>query len=291
MYYGLVVLAVSMFGLQFFANQRYQKDMGSGFFQANFFTLLGCLLGVPVLLVINRFQFEYTGFTLLMSCAAYLNGLLFSVCALKAFEKVNLSVFSLLSMLGGMLLPLFVGILFFQEKLTWGISLCVSFIAVALALTVKKKDKEEKENEKSNAWVYYIGVFVFNGMSGVISKIYTAVPYAKASSAGYSVLTALITALFSAVFVVLLWKKRPKMTRNAVVCGTLAGPLSRVANYFLLIALTVLPASVNYPMVTGGTIIVSTLLAYFSSQKPNKKDWISVALAFIGIMFLTLLSI
>ncbi|MBR2969022.1 MAG: hypothetical protein IKC36_04185, partial [Clostridia bacterium] len=59
----------------------------------------------------------------------------------------------------------------------------------------------------------------------------------------------------------------------------------------LLIALTVLPASVNYPMVTGGTIIVSTLLSYLTPQKPRWREWLAVALSFTGIMLLTLLPI
>lgn len=66
---------------------------------------------------------------------------------------------------------------------------------------------------------------------------------------------------------------------------------NRIANYLLLLALAVLPASVNYPMVTGGTIIVSTILSYFTDKKPSRVDWLAVGLAFIGIMFLTLLPI
>lgn len=284
MYYGLVVIAVVMFGLQFLANDEYQKQTGSGFFQANLFKLLGCVLGLPVLLAINGFRFEYTPFTLLMSCANFLNGLLFTVCALKAFEKVNLSFFSLLSMLGGMLLPLLAGILFFNETMTWGIGLCVVFIGIALALTIEKSNEEKKKG----GWIFYIGVFVFNGMSGVISKIYTDAPFDKASSAGYSILTAMVTLVVTAIVVAILWKRRPKITKKSVWCGTVAGPLFNVANYLLLLALAVLPASVNYPMVTGGTIIVTTALGYCTKQKPKSKEWISVALAFIGILCLTL---
>ncbi len=284
--YGLVVLAVVMFGLQFLANKQYQKETGSGVFQTMLFNLLGCVIGFPVLFLINKCKFEYTHFTLLMSCVNFCNGFLFTLCTLKALERVNLSVFSLLSMLGGMVLPILAGVLFFREKMTLGIALCVACILVALSLTVEKKDDKYK-----GGLLFYIGVFVFNGMSGIISKIYTDAPYAKASNAGFSILTAIVTASVSLLFVIILWKKRSIITKKAVLFGLTAGPLLRVGNYLLLLALAVLPASVNYPMVTGGTMIVSTILAYFTAQKPQKKEWLAVLLSLIGILFLVLLPV
>ena len=284
--YGLVVIAVIMFGCMFLTNEKYQKEVGSGVFQAMLFNLLCCALGLPIMIVINGFRIEYTHFTLIMACIGFLNSVLCTVCTLKAFERVNLSVFSLLSMLGGMLLPLFAGIFFYGEKFTLGVGLCVAFVIAALLLTVNKGDKKKK-----GGFFIYAGVFVCNGMSGVISKIYTDASYPKATSAGYSILSAIVMAVVSLIFIVVLWKKRPQISLKSIFFGIASGPLSRVANWLLLIALTVLPASVNYPMVTGGTIIVSTLLSYFTPQKPRWREWLAVALSFTGIMLLTLLPI
>ena len=64
-------------------------------------------------------------------------GLPFDDSMFDTFERVNLSVFSLLSMLGGMLLPLFAGIFFYGEKFTLGVGLCVAFVIAALLLTVQ----------------------------------------------------------------------------------------------------------------------------------------------------------
>ena len=292
MYYGLVCIAVVLFGSQFLTNSEYVKKMGSGLFQTMFLILLGGSLGAVIMLFANKFRFEYTHFTLMMAFVTFLNSFLCTLCSLKCFERVNLAVYSIYSMLGGMILPILVGVIFYEEAFTWGLGICVAFICVAIVLvSMKKTEKNDEEKTKKN-WIsllFYIGVFFFNGMSGVISKFYTEAPYLKASSAGYSLLNSLFTVVVSLIFVLYFWKKRPKIHAKPTLmalCGS-AGNLT--ANYLLLLALAVLPASVNYSFVTGGTIIVSTVLSYFTDKKPTIKEWIAVGVSFIGIMFLVFL--
>ena len=64
---------------------------------------------------------------------------------------------------------------------------------------------------------------------------------------------------------------------------------NRVANLLLLSSLAVLPASVQYPFVTGGVMIVSTAIAFISGQKPSRRELASVALSFVGILALVLI--
>ena len=138
--------------------------------------------------------------------------------------------------------------------------------------------------------VYYIGVFVFNGLSGVISKFFQASDFEKTSEAAYSVWTAVLTALISGVILLFTFRKSPiKLNAKAVLSMAGNGVLNRVANYLLLLSLAFLPASVQYPMITGGVMIVSTLLSYFTPNKPRKRELITVALSFIGILFLVFL--
>ncbi|MBO5009899.1 MAG: hypothetical protein J6D20_04285 [Clostridia bacterium] len=285
MYYGLVGIAVVMFGFMFLTNKKYSEEIGSGLFQAMLLNVLGAVISLPMLLALNGFSFEYTHFSFIMGVIVFANGLLFTLCSLKSFSIVNLSVYSLLSMLGGMILPIIAGVMFFGEKMTVGIIICVAFIIVALLIGVKP----EKYGDK-RAILYYAGVFTFNGLSGVLSKVYVDSPFEKISSAGYSLLCGVISLVISAVYILVKWKKRPKITKVATVYGIATGPLSRIPNYLLLISLAVLPASVNYPLVTGGTIIVTTVLGYLTDKKPASKDWLAVVLSFFGIMALTLLT-
>ena len=83
------------------------------------------------------------------------------------------------------------------------------------------------------------------------------------------------------------------VTKKALVesygIGALYGSINKVANFLLVIALAHVDASVQYPMVTGGTMIVSTVLSFFSDKKPNRREILSVILAFAGMLALFLI--
>ena len=283
MYYAMVMAAVVMFGLQFFCNQQYERECKSGLSASMMFIFGGAVAGLVVLLAVNGFKWEFTPFTVLMASLAALDGMAFSFCSLKALGKINLSLYSLFSMLGGMVLPFCLGVFFFDEQFTVGKAICLVAVIAALLMSVEK-------GTAKGGTVYYIGVFVFNGLSGVISKFFQASELPKTSEAAYSVWTAVMTALISGVILAFVWKKSPlKLNAKAVVSMAGNGILNRVANFLLLLSLSYLPASVQYPMITGGVMIVSTLLGYFSPNKPKAREWIALALSFAGIMALVLI--
>lgn len=280
--YGLLMASTVMFGFMFFFSDIFRKYYGSGFKASLVMNLGGSIIGLFALIVINGFRWEFSYFALIMAVISALNGLLFSFCSLKALGKINLSLYSLFSMLGGMALPFVSGILFHGEALTIGRLICFVIITVALCLTVKK-------GEGKSAVMYYAGVFVFNGTSGVVSKVYQALPYTKISSAGYSVLIALVSILLSAVFLIFIKGEKKRINLPCVIAMAGHGILGKVANWLLLIALASLPASAQYPFVTGGTMIVSTVISLVGINKPNKKEILAVLLAFVGVVVLVLL--
>ena len=284
MYYALIILSVCMFGGTFIFNREYQKRSGNDPRASFTFSLISAAVGLPILLAINGFRLEFTVFTLIMAILSSLNGLAFTACSLRAMGYINLSLFSLFSMLGGMALPFVAGILFFNESLTVAKAICFVLITVALGVTVKM-DGERKGGVK-----YYIGIFVFNGLSGVIAKIFEAIPAEKTSAAGYSALSAAVTVVISAVALLIVMRKykENRLTAPSVAFSAGNGALNRIANYILLLALAHVDASVQYPIVTGGVIIVSTAVCFFSGAKPTKRELIAVAVAFIGLLALLL---
>ncbi len=281
MYYGLVFAAVLFFSVQFLFNQRYQNECGSGVTATLVFTFGYSVVGLLVLFVVSGFKIEFTPFTLLVASLTAINGIGCSFCSLKSLGKINLSLYSMISMLGGMLLPFFAGILFFNEDLGLNKILCLIIITVALMLTVEKGDGKGYRR-------YYAGIFVLNGMSGVYSKIFASLEFPKTNDISYSFFVALITAAISAVLLVLLRRPLPKLSKNALVAVSGVGVLNTVANFFLLIALSHIAASAQYPIVTGGVIIFATVISCLTHQKPKKKEIVAVALSFAGILMLAI---
>ncbi len=284
MYYGIVIISVLMFGSQFYLNDRYQKENGTGANSVFIFSFIGAAVGVIALSLINLFDFSFTRFTLIWAFVSALNAVLCSICSLKALQKVNLSVYSLFSMLGGMLLPFVAGVAFYNESITIAKIVCVIFVLCALLITVSWK-------EKTGGEIYYVGVFILNGMSGVLSKVYEDAAYPKVSSAGYSLWMAIMSLFITGIALLAIRKRLKAPNLKAILYSAGGGALNRIANFLLLIALAVLPASVQYPFVTGGVIIVSSLIAALTGQKPTKKEIFAVCLSFIGIVLLVLIPI
>ena len=282
LYYGLVSIAVVMFGFQFFFNDKFEKNSPEGLRPILKFTLGGNIAGLIVLFIINKCRFEFTLFSLIVALAGALDGIACTFCSIKALGKINLSLYSLFTMLGGMVLPFAAGIAFFDEKLTLGTAVCFVLCAVSLLFTV------EKGNKNSGA-IYYIGVFIFNGLSGVISTVYQRMDYPKISETGYSVLKAAAVIAICGVLLLFNREKNQKFNRAALISTGGNGILNCVANLLLLFSLAKLPASAQYPMVTGGVMIVSTIIAFFTPNKPKKREIIAVALSFIGILALVVL--
>ena len=282
-YYGLISAAVILFGITFFFNNKYQKLSGSGIGATFVFSFVNSVAGLLCLLIINGFALEFTPFTLVMAALTAINGILYTFCALKAFEHINLSLYSIFAMLGGMLLPFVVGIIFYDEPLTLGKGIALAVIIAALAFTVKP-------GEKKKGTIYYVGVFVLNGMSGVLSKIFQSAPYEKASAASYSIWSALVAAVMSGVVIICIRNSVERPCIKSVSLAAGFGAINKIANYMLLIALAVLPASVQYPFVTGGTMIVSTVISLITRQKPSWRELVSVGLSFAGVLILVFLA-
>lgn len=73
--------------------------------------------------------------------------------------------------------------------MSFGKLLSAALITAAIAVTIKP-------GEGKTGVGYYIGVFVLNGMSGVISKLYQSAPFEKADEYGYMLLCAAVSARY-----------------------------------------------------------------------------------------------
>jgi len=286
--YALVALSVVVFGFNFACTDKVRRYCGSGLGVTFFTTVISSSFSALMLFFMNGCRFEFSPISFIIAIFASINGVLFTFCSYKSLDVINLSMYSLFSMLGGMVLPFVVGIIFFNEDLSVAKLVCLAIILAALAVVVNKSGSHSKKS-----YIFYAGVFVLNGMSGVLTTVYKRLDGANVSSTGYSLLHAITGVAIAAVFLPFFIKdvKQIKTPFRAMGVVILSGFSNKIANLILTIALAVLPSSVQYPMVTGGVIIVSTVIALFSAKKPSKREYLSVILAFAGIMALVLIPI
>jgi len=282
LYYGLITIATLMFSIQFVFNDSFRREYGNDLRAMLVFSIGTGAVGAVFLFILNGFRFEFTPYSLLMAVLLAIDSMLCTFCSLKALGKINLSLYSVYMMLGGMALPFAVGILVYGEPLTLGKGICFVVILIALFMSAEK-------GEGKGGWFWYASVFVLNGMSSVLTQVFNEGNYPKTSAEGFTMLESLMVVVLSLSLLPLTRKAARKLSGKAMLSLGGYGIVSRIGSLMLVISLVHLPASAQYPFVTGGTMIFSPLWSFFGDKKPNKRELAAVALSFAGILALTLL--
>ncbi len=286
LYYTLVIISTVLFSLQFLFTQRFQETSGTGMKPTLVFSLYKSLVIIFMMLLISGFKIGFSWFSLLMATVYAVSSMAMSYYSLKAFAVANLSVYSVFSMLGGMILPFFLGVLFFDEgdKLVFKI-ICCALIVVAVLLNIKSGKQDKK------ALFYYFAVFVLNGMSGVISKLHQSSPYSPVDSTSFMLWSSVVTVVLSAAWLLIAYRQIPLIKGKNIFFVTGYGVFNGLGNLFLLIALSGesgLPASVQYPLVTGGVMVCSTIISTIRKEKLTVREYIATFIALLASIFIAL---
>ncbi len=276
LYYSLVFGATILFALQFLFNQKFEAVRGSDLKSALEFTLYKNAVIVILMLIISGFKVVITPFSVALSVIYAAACILMTYFSLKAFAVANLSVYSVFSMLGGMLLPFLLGIGFYDEKLTLFKVVCCVLITISVLLNLKGGKQSKK------AFLYYMAVFILNGTVGVISTIHQNSELAHTDSTGFMFLSSLAGILISGIWMLAKYRKIPFIKGKALLFTTGYGVFNGIGNWLLLISLIHLPASVQYPLVTGGVMVFSTVISIIRKEKLSKTDYVAAAVSFIA---------
>lgn len=281
MYYLMIIAAAIMFSFQFVFNDGFRREDGSGLNSSLKFTLYSSVAGLIVLLIINKLHVEVSVFSVLTACVYSIVCIALNYSSIKAFEYANLSVYSVFSMIGGMLMPFLYGIMCGEEFKAIRLVCCV-LIALSVTMSIKKGEHSKKATK------YYLLVFFLNGMVGVISKFHQFYTDMCVDSGSFMILTKITAVLFSLILLCLQKEHSFFVNRKALIYSGLHAILNSVGNLLILIALLHLPASVQYPIITGGVIVVSTLIVIIRREAITKKELLAAAVAFIATVFMAI---
>ena len=292
MYILWIIGSTVMFSVQFLLNKFFQKREGSAAQTSVLCAAATALFGVLLLLIQNGTALAFSLFSFVLAAVSGAKNVLMTYMSVRVLEKASLSVYSLFSMLGGMLLPFIYAILLGGEELTWQKSVCVLGLTFAMYWEMRgqKKSRLAEDKKFPGALLWYMGVFVLNGLAGVFAKIHQSAPELAVSGASYTFWERISTLVLSAVLL-LFFVRQGKKPQLRTPVGSLslvaaASVLNTVANLILLAALLHVDASVQYPIVTGGVIIFSLLLEPLAGGKPKRHTVVAAILSFASLCLL-----
>ncbi len=280
--YFLLFAADALYASQFLFERRFRTLQGDGLPAALISMIYSSLFKIVILLITGGFSLSVSFFSLMAAMAHAVLCILCTYAGLKALATANLSVYSIFLMLGGLLLPFFFGILFLQEPLTASKVGCVLFILLALLLTLEKGDS------KKEAYKYYFAVFVLNGAVGVVSSFHQSGRALAVDSNSFLFLEAIWSFSIPLIWYLLKYRKLPIVSAPTVLNQGAFALCNGLGGLFSVIALTVLPTSVQFPIVTGGTMIFSALLGLCLKEKLNGKKALSLLAAVIATILVIL---
>ncbi len=281
-YYALLIIAVVFSSFQSIFNQKFQKYEGNNVTSALNFAGFSYFTIFIIILFMSGFKIRFNFFALFI--ALFYGCLNVGHCyfALKAFSKVNLSVFSIFNMLGGMLLPFCAGIIFSNENIT----LFKLFSCFTIILSIILQFRKGKSF--FSGILYCLAVFFCNGICGVLSFIHQSNQSLATDSLSFMASYSLFTAIICFVWLMCKNKKIVLPSRQGLSCSFGYAVCCGTGNLLSLIALKHLPASVQYPFLTGGVIIFSFIISILQKEKVSLKSVVSVLLAFLATLFIVL---
>lgn len=307
MYYAMLIGASFLFGSQFMVTKAFEKNNGKTVRASLSFSLLYSLFAGVIFFIIKLISsgtvFNLNPFSLCMAFGLSLVNILSSAIGIKTLALGDIAVYSLFLMLGGMIVPFFAGIVFLKESVSVCNLIGVAIMIIALCLPVfsGKQNKNAGEaqtdgdtKKKTSVFFYVLCVFLFilNGLSSTLSK-FNSVREGAALGAEFTFYTYGIQFVISlAAFALTTASGKSDKTQNeekqpgilfrpvAIGCGAAFGAVNGTAFLMSSVAAEHVVAVAQYPLITGATILFSSLLAFlFYREKPTALQLVQIMIS------------
>lgn len=278
----LIISAVLMAG-DFLIAGLYQRREGNSpekVFRFNFF--IG-LFSVIIFFFINGCRFEFTAFSGILALVMTSLAILYTLLGFKILAEGGTAYYSFFLMTGGMVVPYIWGMLFLEEAFSpWRLLGLFLIVGSAFLIYAGKGKISPKMIGLCAA------IFLLNGFVSVISKEHQIGDQAV-SSAAYVILTAMVKVILCGgilLYYSLSPKKEQKKEKIDLKSMGLLGASALVSGLSYMLQLNSaanLPATVVYPIITGGSIVFTAMAGWLVlKEKPTKALLIGVLICFMG---------
>ncbi len=297
-YYIFILIALLLLSLQFTANKAYSSICGNTPKASMIFTTCSGFASAVIGLLysfVSHEKITVTPYSLLMAtligifCCTYLT------IGLKIMELGSLSVFTMFLMLGGMLIPYLFGVIYLKEPVS--VARIIGVVILILSLIFPVIARRDSGKSGKLFFILCLSVFLLNGGIGIVTKLHQVSDVTKSGTASFSFISNIANGVISAIIllIMILKSKKSQPVENTtkaaepnskklltVVLILVAYAFCNGVSYILqLISAEHLPASVMYPIMTGGSVVLSAVAGrVFFGEKPDKTSLMGLLLSF-----------
>lgn len=300
MAYVIILLAVFCFAGQFAFTKLYESSVKQTTVTSLVMLVFTGSIGTILYLLIGGFRLEFSSVSIFWAVMFALVMIPYYMIGIKVLSLGSLAIYSMFMMLGGMIVPFFYGICFLRESVSvsqiFGIILLTFFIILQ---AISQSDVEENKREgaidrpkkKILFFVLCLIIFFLNGLTGVIAKAHQ-ISGEAVDEISFTVISCALTVIFSLILLVLEFLRdhkemcrqvRSTLKMKSIWTMMMIGATAYTGNFLHLLAANDVPASVQFPLVSGGVIVLSALVSFFAfKEKLTVKEWISIGGAFVS---------
>ena len=284
--------SVALIALGFIIQKVYQRATDSSAISSSAYSLISAALSLLFLIIMNGLTLEITAYSAINATLRALCGLAYTVIGFKIMKEGSVAYYMLFLMSGGMLLPAIYGWLFLSEPVLPLHVFGVVIILFALVLSNLGKSKP-----KPRVILMCLAVFVLNGFVSIFSKLHqVCTDYEVVSTTAYAALGTLASLITSLGLLAFSNAKNAKKDNNnlqntrfnykALLLIPIASVIGVISSLMQLECAKTLPASMLYPIITGGTVGLTGLFAaILFGEKLSKRGFIGVILCILGTVF------
>lgn len=235
----------------------------------------------------------FAPFSLALAAGKEFLCLVYTLIGFLLLAKGGMTLYTLFLMTGGMTLPYLYGVLFLHEELT--VFRSAGLVLIILSTALYNAGAGQQKRVSGRVWLLCSAVFVLNGFVSILSKMHQIETFLPtAGTFGFAFWSSLSGMLLTSVFGVVLYRKCGKSAlREAFgiktdfwfvlgvsACAACAGGFSYLLQLF---GAELLPATVLYPAITGGSILCSALAdKLFFKTRLTPLQWFGLLLAVAG---------
>lgn len=288
MNYILIILTAVSLTLQGAVRKSYSEAASNR--GTILFNGCSCLAAALFFFASGGFRFEYNGVVVVW---ALIFGVFFGMTTLASFKALQTGPMSLTSLVTSysLLIATFYGIFWKNEEVGALTVIGLIFLAVSLFL-IAMKEKDEKDTKKiSLKWaIFAVTALLSNGICTILQR-----EQQIAFNGGYKsefMIVALVGIFVFFLILALLKEKsdiRISLKKGALLMF-LWGILNGAANLFvMMLSAKRVPASLMYPLISGGSIILTWITArFFYKEKLTMLQNVGMILGTASVIFLNL---